>query len=121
MGSLVTGLAPNMANLLAAEASSSSPGKTIDKDFSVILFWANGGPSHLDLLDLKPAAPAEIRGPFKPIATRVPGLEITEMLPRLAGIADKFTLLRSLHHERRTLRRHQPFSHRLPVDRQESG
>src|SRR6185295_13037373 len=46
------------------------------------------------------AAPLEYRGPFKPIRTAVLGMEITELLPRLAGIADKFTLLRSLHHER---------------------
>ena len=69
-------------------------------DFSVILFWANGGPSHIDLFDLKPAAPAEYRGPFRPIRTSVPGMEINELLPRLAKLADKFTLIRSLHHER---------------------
>jgi hypothetical protein len=46
------------------------------------------------------AAPAEYRGPFRPIVTRVPGMEVTELLPRLAGLGEKFTLLRSLHHER---------------------
>lgn len=55
-----------------------------------------GGPTHLDTLDLKPDAPAEIRGEFRPIATRVPGIEICELLPRLAGLADKLTLIRSL-------------------------
>src|SRR3954454_24330278 len=99
LGGLVAGMSHNMRQLLAAEEG--YPGPTaIDKDFSVILFWANGGPSHIDLFDLKPAAPVEYRGPFKPIRTAVPGMEITELLPRLAGIADKFTLLRSLHHER---------------------
>ncbi|HEX5033814.1 MAG TPA: DUF1501 domain-containing protein, partial [bacterium] len=87
---------PSLAGLLAAAEAHSR----IDRDFSVILFWANGGPSHLDLFDLKPAAPIEYRGPFKPIRTAVPGMEITELLPRLARVADKFTLLRSLHHER---------------------
>jgi hypothetical protein len=54
----------------------------------VILFWADGGPSHIDLFDLKPEAPAEYRGPFKPIATSVPGLEINELLPKLAARAE---------------------------------
>jgi hypothetical protein len=70
------------------------------RDFSVILFWANGGPSHLDLFDLKPDAPAEYRGPFQPIATNVPGMDICELLPRLARLGDKYTLLRSLCHQR---------------------
>ena len=99
LGSLVSGAVPNLASLLAAEVDSSGS-QSIDKDFSVILFWANGGPSHLDLFDLKPAAPKEIRGPFNPIRTNVPGVEITEQLPRLARLADKFALIRSLHHER---------------------
>lgn len=96
LGALAVGLHPSLGALLAAAEQSAE----VDKQFSVILFWANGGPSHIDLFDLKPEAPAEYRGPFKPIRTRVPGMEITELLPRLASIADKFTLLRSLHHER---------------------
>ena len=96
LGALAVGLQPSLAGVLAAAEQPAQ----VDKDFSVILFWANGGPSHIDLFDLKPAAPVEYRGPFKPIRTTVPGMEITELLPRLAGMADKFTLLRSLHHER---------------------
>lgn len=96
LGALATGASPTLARLLAAESSQSG----VDRDFSVILFWANGGPSHLDLFDMKPQAPAEYRGDFQPIATHVPGIEITELLPRLATLADKFTLLRSLTHER---------------------
>ncbi|MDX1948051.1 MAG: DUF1501 domain-containing protein [Pirellulaceae bacterium] len=95
-GALATGGLPGLASLLAAEAGNGR----IDREFSVILFWANGGPSHLDLFDLKPDAPAEYRGPFRPIRTNVPGVEITEHLPRLAGMADKWALVRSLHHER---------------------
>jgi hypothetical protein len=95
LGALVSGMNPTLAQVLAAEEANRRRG-----DFSVILFWANGGPSHLDLFDLKPQAPAEIRGPFRPIRTNVAGMEITELLPTLAKIADKFTLLRSLHHER---------------------
>lgn len=98
LGALVPGLDPSLARLFAAEGN--APRVGADRDFSVILFWANGGPSHLDTFDLKPEAPAEIRGPFRPIRTRVPGLHITELLPTLAGLADKFTLVRSLHHQR---------------------
>src|SRR5262249_34138259 len=53
-----------------------------------------------DLWDLKPDAPAEIRGPFKPIRTSVPGMHITDLLPTLAKLGHRFTLLRSLHHKR---------------------
>ncbi len=65
---------------------------------SCILVHLLGGPPHLDMFDLKPDAPAEIRGPFQPIATRVPGLQICELLPQLASIADKFALIRSVSH-----------------------
>jgi hypothetical protein len=98
-GALAAGMQPSLSKLLAAEESTDNH-KRPDKDFSVILFWANGGPSHLDLFDLKPNAPAEYRGPFQPIQTKVPGIEITECLPKLARLADKFTLIRSLQHER---------------------
>src|SRR5262245_23717751 len=74
LGALVSGFDPNLAGLLAAEKSH----RDLSKDFSVILFWANGGPSHIDTFDLKPDAPAEIRGPFRPIRTNVPGIEINE-------------------------------------------
>lgn len=95
LGALAAGWHPHLAGLLQAAER-----QAIDRDFSVILFWANGGPSHIDLFDLKPQAPAEYRGPFRPIETNVPGMQITECLPTLAGMADKYTLIRSLHHER---------------------
>jgi hypothetical protein len=66
---------------------------------AVIFLHQYGGPSHVDTLDMKPAAPDAIRGEFKPIATKVPGITLCERLPRLAQVADKFTLLRSLYHE----------------------
>lgn len=100
LGALAVGPQPNLARLLASENRSAQQDAAVPRDFSVILFWANGGPSHIDLFDLKPQAPAEYRGPFRPIRTNVPGIEITELLPRLAQLADKFTLIRSLHHER---------------------
>jgi hypothetical protein len=95
LGALITGMEPTLAQVLAAEEAGRSR-----QDFSVILFWANGGPSHLETFDLKPDAPEEIRGPVRPIQTNVPGISITELLPRLARLADKFTLVRSLHHNR---------------------
>src|SRR5262245_9537354 len=100
LGALVSGPGPSLARLFAAEESAARRGRSLGRDFSVILFWANGGPSHLDTFDLKPDAPAEIRGPFRPIRTNVPGIQICEHLPRLARLADRFALLRSLHHNR---------------------
>ncbi len=57
-----------------------------------------GGPSHLDTFDLKPNAPSEFRGKFKPIKTNVPGVEISEHLPKLAQCADKFAIVRGVSH-----------------------
>jgi hypothetical protein len=100
LGALVSGLEPSLARLFAADRAPARHRHALSPDFSVILFWANGGPSHLDTFDLKPEAPAEIRGPFRPIRTTVPGLHITERLPALAKLADKIALVRSLHHNR---------------------
>jgi len=104
LGALCSGLSPSQLLLEAAPRlvtdADGVPLPPLNDDFSVILFWANGGPSHLDLFDLKPDAPAEYRGPFRPIATNVPGIEISEQLPLLSRLADKFSLVRSLHHER---------------------
>jgi uncharacterized protein (DUF1501 family) len=69
------------------------------RDTRVILIWLEGGPSHMDLWDMKPAAPAEYRGYWRPIATPVPGMQITEMFPRQARLADCFSIVRTLHHE----------------------
>jgi hypothetical protein len=99
LGALAAGVEPTLAGLFAAEASTARR-RSLSMDFSVILFWANGGPSHLETFDLKPDAPAEIRGPFRPIRTSVPGLHITERLPTLAKMAGRFALVRSLHHNR---------------------
>src|SRR5579859_7919628 len=63
---------------------------------AVIMIFLPGGPAHQDIFDLKPDAPAEIRGPFKPIDTNVPGIQITEHLPKLAGMTDKLILVRSI-------------------------
>jgi hypothetical protein len=69
-----------------------------DKDISCIQLMLVGGPSQLDTWDMKPDAPASIRGPFKPIKTNVSGIEISEIFPRMAKHADKFALLRSMYH-----------------------
>jgi hypothetical protein len=66
---------------------------------SCILIFNLGGPSQLDLFDMKPEAAAEIRGPFKPIRTKSDAFEISELLPRHASIADRFSLVRSCHHD----------------------
>lgn len=81
-----------LPELLAARAGNSAP------DTSVILFWMWGGPSHLETYDLKPDAPAEYRGPFRPIRTTVPGLDVCELFPLQAQRARRFSLVRSLHH-----------------------
>jgi hypothetical protein len=81
-----------LAHVLRAEAAA---GKGTSGR-AIINIHLDGGPPHLDMIDLKPDAPAEVRGEFKPIATKVPGLRIGELMPKVAGIADKFTFIRSL-------------------------
>ncbi len=95
----MTGMASlGLGDLLRARAVSAGAG-TQAKDTSVILIWLDGGPGHMDLYDMKPEAPAEYRGIWRPINTNVPGFEITELFPRQAKVADKFSIVRSLHHD----------------------
>ena len=75
-------------------AQSNAPVKTSEK--SVIMIYLPGGPTHLDTVDMRPHAPQEIRGPFSPIQTAVPGIQICELLPMLAKNVDKMVLIRSL-------------------------
>ncbi len=77
-----------------AQAGSEEPKRTVGK--SVILLWMAGGPSHIDTWDPKPDRPLENRGPFGTIATKLPGVRICEHLPRMAGMLDHFTLIRSV-------------------------
>jgi hypothetical protein len=88
------------ARALAApvDAPNRPRGKSFGKARSCILIYNYGGPSHLDTLDLKPAAPLEIRGEFQPVATRVAGTSISEHLPRLAALADRYSIIRSAGH-----------------------
>jgi hypothetical protein len=67
-------------------------------DTSVILLWLPGGPPHMETYDMKPGAPVEYRGPFKPIKTNVPGIDVCELLPMHAKMAHRFSLIRSVHH-----------------------
>jgi hypothetical protein len=68
-------------------------------DVNCILLFLVGGPSQLDTFDLKPDAPGNIRGPFRPIKTNVPGVEICEHFPLMARMADRYAVLRSVHHK----------------------
>lgn len=69
---------------------------TAPADRSCILIWLGGGPAHQDLWDMKPDAPKEFRGEFKPISTNVPGIQVGELLPHSAKLADKYTIIRSM-------------------------
>jgi hypothetical protein len=66
---------------------------------SAILIWLDGGPGHMDMYDMKPDAPVEYRGIWRPQQTVVPGFEITELYPKQAKLTDKFSVVRSLHHD----------------------
>jgi hypothetical protein len=82
---------------LADVARLDAAGKS--KDINCILLFLIGAPSHLDTWDLKPSAPDTVRGPFKPIKTKVPGLEICEHFPLMAKAADHFSIVRSVYHK----------------------
>src|SRR5262245_58294191 len=84
----------SMAELLAEQAKAGSK-----RDMSCIVLFLVGGPSHIDTWDPKPNAPAEIRGPFQPMHTNVPGIEICEHFPRMAQMADRIAFLRSVFHK----------------------
>jgi len=84
-------------NLSAAPSSSPLPlSATFGKAKNVIFLWLQGGPPQHETFDPKPNAPLEIRGPFAPIATNVPGIDFSELLPRTARIADKLAVVRSI-------------------------
>jgi hypothetical protein len=73
-------------------------GQAGQRDVNCIMLFLCGGPSQIDTWDPKPGAPAEVRGPFQPIATNVPGIRISELFPRMARHADKWSLVRTLYH-----------------------
>jgi hypothetical protein len=87
-----------LSSVLPMRVASADTGKPQRRRKSLILVFLTGAPSHLDTFDMKPEAPPEVRGEFKPIATKIPGLHICEHLPGLAARADKYALVRSLSH-----------------------
>ena len=91
LGALGVGL-PALLRSEASGAAASAPPK------SCIFIYQYGGLSQLDSWDMKPQGPETIRGPYKPIATRVPGFQICELMPRLADLADRFAIIRSMSH-----------------------
>ena len=86
-----------LPELLRAQAAAKHTGAAAQRDLSVILIWLDGGPGHMDMYDMKPEAPVEYAGIWKPIKTKVPGFDITELYPKQAKITDKFSMVRSLH------------------------
>lgn len=88
----------NLGGLWTAQAASSPKPVTKSTIKSCILIFYYGGPSHIDTVDMKPNAPAEVRGEFRPIATSAPGIQICEYLPNLAKWMHKGAIVRSVHH-----------------------
>jgi hypothetical protein len=89
---------PGVLRAQAAHAAVTGQRTAASPIRSCILLFQYGGPSHLETFDLKPQAPAEVRGEFRPCSTSVPGLHISEHLPRLARLMHKAALIRSMHH-----------------------
>src|SRR5947209_1437235 len=94
VGALALGLPGTVA--AGVEAGRGLPGVAADRSCIFVLLC--GGPSHIDTWDLKPTAPDDIRGPYKPIASTVPGLRLSELHPRLSRVAQHFSLVRSMTH-----------------------
>ncbi len=94
LSALIGGGLVDALRLRGLAASGASPAAK-----SVILIWMDGGPSHYETFDPKPGAPSEIRGKFDPIATKVPGISFSRHMTRLAAIADKLAIVRSIRHD----------------------
>lgn len=88
----ISPLGLSLSEVLAREASG---GKS--KQINVIFMFLQGGASHLDMYDMKPDMPAEVRGKYQPASTKLPGLQLSDQLPKLGQCADKFSLIRSMH------------------------
>lgn len=122
----LTGVAGlSLPTLLRARASAAESG--VKKPLtSVIQIWLSGGPSQIDMWDMKPEMPSEIRGPFAPIGTNVPGIDICEHMPQLARMMDKFAIIRSVDssastHTPITFQAGNPKAQRTPTGRQGAG
>jgi hypothetical protein len=99
IGAGVLGLSLADIIRLRSAAAATDPAASKRSNKSVMVFWTHGGLSQQDTYDMKPDAPAEFRGPYMPIATNVPGIEITERFPRQARVMDKLSIVRSVYHE----------------------
>jgi hypothetical protein len=87
-----------LPGLLQLEQTAAAPASRTRRARSVIMLFLSGGPSHLDMWDLKPDAPEEVRGTFRPIDSNVPGIRISEHMPRMARLAEKYAIIRSMRH-----------------------
>jgi hypothetical protein len=87
-----------LPDLFRLEARAAEEGRPTKRQSSVIILWMRGGPSQHETWDPKPAAPSEVRGPLGSIPTRVPGIRLSGLLPKSAGIMNKWSIIRSLHH-----------------------
>jgi hypothetical protein len=86
----------SLPSLLALRSQAANAGASLPGRRAVILLWMTGGPSHIDTWDVKPEMPSEVRGPFRDIPTRLPGVHLCEYLPKQAAMMDRFTLIRSI-------------------------
>ncbi len=89
----LSALGLGLPGLLASQQAQAANSR---KEVNCILVWLLGGPSHIDMYDLKPDAPAEIRGELNPIQTLTPGVELGELMPNMAACSDKFSIIRSM-------------------------
>jgi uncharacterized protein (DUF1501 family) len=92
-------LAAGAVGLSLADLAALPAGAAPSQDVNCILLFLVGGPSHIDTWDPKPLAPERVRGPFRPIPTTVPGIQLAETFPLMASLADRFTIVRSVHHD----------------------
>ena len=87
-----------LPDLFRMQARAAEAGSVVDQETSIIFVWLPGGPPHMDMYDMKPNAPAEYRGAFHPVASNVPGIDVCELMPRHAAIADKYSVVKSVAH-----------------------
>jgi len=87
-----------LPDLFRLRSQAAEIGSKVDHETSVIFVWLPGGPPHMDMYDMKPNAPVEYRGAFHPISTNVAGLDVCELMPRHAAMADRFSVVRSVSH-----------------------
>ncbi len=89
----------SLPDLFRCRAQAAAAGKSVEEETSIIFVWLPGGPPHMDMYDMKPNASIDYRGPFHPIRTNVPGMDVCELMPRHAAIADKYAIVRSVAHQ----------------------